>query len=54
MDVYKVSEVAEELRCSQSAVYRLVNEGRLRCYRVGKTGVRVTREALDEFKAGVS
>lgn len=49
--VYTVEEAATELRCSESAVYNLVRDGRLKCYRIGKRGVRITEEAIAEFKA---
>lgn len=50
--VYTVREAAAQLRCSQSAIYNLVNAGRLRVYRIGKSGVRITEEAIEEFKNG--
>lgn len=49
---YTVAEAAEELRCSKSAVYAMVEAGRLRCYRIGRRGVRIPAEALEEIKAG--
>lgn len=50
--VYTVAEAAEELRCSPSAVYVMVAEGRLRSYRIGRRGVRIPAEAVEELKAG--
>lgn len=50
--VYTPKEAALELRCSQSAVYNMVASGRLKCYLIGKKGVRITQEAIDEFKNG--
>lgn len=50
--VYTVAEAAQELRCSKSAVYLMVAEGRLRSYRIGKRGVRIPEDALDAVKAG--
>lgn len=48
MRVLKVAEVATELRCSASAVYRLINTGKLRAVFIGKRRL-VTEEALDTF-----
>jgi excisionase family DNA binding protein len=50
--VLTVSEVAEDLRCGTSSVYRMVASGQLRSFRVGVHGVRITRSALEAFKAG--
>jgi excisionase family DNA binding protein len=35
-----VREAAEKLEISQSLVYRLVEEGRLKCLRIGQRGKR--------------
>jgi excisionase family DNA binding protein len=50
-DVLKVVEVADELRIGRNQAYELVRSGQLRAVRIGQA-IRVTREALDEFKAG--
>jgi excisionase family DNA binding protein len=50
-DVLKVREVAQELRCGINQAYDLVRSGQLRSLKIGRT-VRVTREALEQFKAG--
>ena len=49
--VLKVMEVADELRIGRNQAYELVRTGQLRAVRIGQA-IRVTREALDEFKAG--
>jgi excisionase family DNA binding protein len=49
--VLKVMEVAGELRIGRNQAYELVRSGQLRSVRIGQA-IRVTREALDEFKAG--
>ncbi len=49
--VLKVKEVAAELRCAKRLAYDLVRSGQLRSVRIGNA-IRVTREALEEFKAG--
>lgn len=49
--VLKVREVAQELRCGINQAYELVRSGELRSVRIGRA-VRVTREALEAFKAG--
>lgn len=37
------------LNCSNPTAWKLINEGKLTVYRVGRQ-VRVTQEALDEYK----
>jgi excisionase family DNA binding protein len=49
--VLKVKEVAGELRVGINQAYELIQRGEIRSVRIGRA-VRVTREALDEFKAG--
>lgn len=43
-----VEEVANHLRKSKDAVYRLIRDGRLDAVKVGST-YRVTAEALDRY-----
>lgn len=50
--VYTVKEAADELRCSRSAVYVMCAEGRLRHYTIGRRGVRIPADAIDELKNG--
>ena len=50
-EVLKVMEVADELRIGRNQAYELVRSGQLRAVRIGQA-IRVTREALEEFKAG--
>lgn len=48
--LYSVGEVAEYLGCASSTVYDAVDDGRLRCVRVGaKRTIRITEPALLEF-----
>lgn len=49
--VLKVMEVADELRIGRNHAYELVRSGQLRAVRIGQA-IRVTREALEEFKSG--
>jgi excisionase family DNA binding protein len=49
--VLKVKEVAAELRVGINQAYQLIERGEIRSVRIGRA-VRVTREALDDFKAG--
>jgi excisionase family DNA binding protein len=49
--VLKVKEVAGELRVGINQAYELIQRGEIRSVRIGRV-VRVTREALDDFKAG--
>jgi excisionase family DNA binding protein len=50
-ETLKVREVAAILRCGRNQAYELIRDGQLRSVRIG-CAIRVTREALDEFKAG--
>ena len=50
-ETLKVREVAAILRCGRNQAYELIQRGEIRSVRIGRA-IRVTREALDEFKAG--
>ena len=47
----QVREVAAILRCGRNQAYELIQRGEIRSVRIGRA-IRVTREALEEFKAG--
>lgn len=47
----KVKEIAAILRCGRNQAYELVKSGKIRALRIGRS-IRVTREALEEFKEG--
>jgi excisionase family DNA binding protein len=48
---YKVRTVAELLETTPTQVYRLIESGRLRTIKIGPQGIRIPREALDEYMA---
>jgi excisionase family DNA binding protein len=50
-ETLKVREVAAILRCGRNQAYELIQRGEIRAVRIGRA-IRVTREALEEFKAG--
>jgi excisionase family DNA binding protein len=50
-ETFKVKEVAAILRCGRNQAYELVKSGEIRAVRIGRS-IRVTREALEEFKEG--
>ena len=50
-DMYTAHEIARMLRVSPMTVYRHINEGRLRAFRIGRT-VRVSENALNDFMRG--
>jgi excisionase family DNA binding protein len=50
-ETLKVREVAAILRCGRNQAYEPIRDGQLRSVRIGRA-IRVTREALDENKAG--
>jgi excisionase family DNA binding protein len=45
-----IREVAELLGYERSSIYNLVNEGRLRCVKIGR-GNRIPHSAVSEFVA---
>ena len=47
---HTIREVAELLGYEKSSIYNMLNEGRLRCVKVGR-GNRIPRSAVDEFIA---
>lgn len=49
---WTVAYAAEKLGCSESSVYQMVADGTLRCYRIGKRGIRFTDDALDAYIGG--
>lgn len=49
MKLLTVAEVAEILSISESLVYRLKDEGNLRCLRIGKSSVRFREEDVAEY-----
>ncbi len=46
---YRVADVARIMDCSPNSVYRLIESGDLRSYRVGVSGVRVFGQVLAEY-----
>ena len=49
MKLLTVRETAEALSVSPSLVYRLVSEGALRCFRIGKGALRFREEDIQEY-----
>ena len=49
VQLLNVPEVAEELRISETAVYRLIKSGDLAAVKAGARRRVVSREALDDF-----
>ena len=47
--IYKLAELAERWGCSHAHVRKLVEDGRLRAFRIGKLW-RVRGDAVDEFE----
>ena len=46
---YTVKELTEELRCSRSTVWRLLNKGEITGYSIG-TRMNITRDSVDAYK----
>ena len=49
MKLLTVRETAETLSVSPSLVYRLVSEGALRCFRIGRGALRFREEDIQEY-----
>ncbi len=49
MELQTVTQVAESLAISKSLVYRLANEGKLRCYRLGRGAIRFSETQIQEY-----
>lgn len=47
-DVLSAKEAAEALRIRENAIYRLLNEGRLKAFKNGRTW-KIPKEALKEY-----
>jgi excisionase family DNA binding protein len=50
-EIYKPEEIAKGLRSSRRAVYRWIEQGKLKAFRAGHL-VRIKREDLKEFLGG--
>lgn len=46
----KVADAAKELSTSTRQIWRLIAEGSLRSYTLGKRSRRITRQSMDAFK----
>jgi excisionase family DNA binding protein len=49
---YTLSEAAVRLNCHRNTVENMIRAKQLRIYRVGKRGIRVTKESIDQRLAG--
>ena len=47
-DVLSAAEAAEALRVRENAIYRLLNEGKLKAFKNGRTW-RIPKDALKEY-----
>jgi excisionase family DNA binding protein len=54
--VFTVAEVADQLGCGDSTVYRMIDAGTLRAIRIGsgtkRPGLRITEDALRAYLEG--
>jgi excisionase family DNA binding protein len=44
-----ILKVTEWLDCSRPTVYKLIYEGKLKTVRIGKRGIRVTKDSYDKY-----
>lgn len=47
-DILSAAEAAEALRIRENAIYRLLNEGKLKAFKNGRTW-RIPKDALKEY-----
>ena len=52
-DILSPEEAAEALRIGENAIYELLNEGKLKAYKNGRTW-RVPKEAVKEYVIALS
>ena len=52
-DILSPEEAAEALRIGENAIYELLNEGKLKAYKNGRTW-RVPKEAVKEYVSALS
>lgn len=50
-EIYTVDSLAERWLCSQMTVYRLVETGKLKCFRVGQA-IRIPRDVVERYERG--
>ena len=46
---YRIDEAAEYLGISTKQVYRLIENGKLLPFKIGKRGIRIARPELEKF-----
>jgi excisionase family DNA binding protein len=47
---YNVETLAEHLRCSRRTVYNLIKTGKIRAFKIGKRGLRITPEEVERWQ----
>jgi excisionase family DNA binding protein len=50
---YTVDDAARRLDCYPKTIRNMINAGRLKIYRVGKVGLRVTKQSIEDLVNGV-
>jgi len=50
-EVFTVAELAERWKCIPLTIYRMVESGKLKCFRLGQ-GIRIPREAVERYERG--
>ena len=49
LELYKVREAAKILKYTRPTVYRLINSGKLKAFRLSAHGIRIKKQDLFEF-----
>lgn len=49
MKFYTIPEIADILRVGERTVYRMVERGELKAYKISRKAVRISRKDLDAF-----
>jgi len=50
-EVFTVDELAERWKCSRLTVYRMLDAGKLRSFKLGQA-VRIPRDAVERYERG--
>ena len=49
MNLLTVKQAAQQMAISPSLLYQLVSEGKIRCFRIGRSALRFSPEQIEEY-----
>jgi len=50
-EIFTVNELAERWKCTPLTVYRMVESGKLKCFRIGQ-GIRIPQAEVERYERG--